>query len=801
MISATWWETKLYPPKHYWYQVHRSVVRDWAFDGSDQRASKKLVDGWEFNNVEYLDPLKAIVLYMRHAYENVPIRGGDPTVPDISIEPGSTSRAPNKGWTCTVPPKQHSRLYLCYRDADPRYWSGAMLNKDFDLDAGVVVYVLRATPSDLGYTVANGWSHITRDQGALQPYVAIHLPDVTSRGVTYRYALFLPSISAAKDEEELRPTLKRGIVSDGVVSSWKTVSKYTGGKISDYLRRSQFASEAVEEAVNIRVLEGVLMISSGYFSEWWCYEDEVLADLWYRDAAPVGKMRFYAQAHQAAFLPCQGYSWPLTGTVSRKADKMPSVPYDCDLSLWSVGARYTPSRAFYGDRVVRDGAHVTTNAAHDGTKITELGATLTAYNPLRTPILYMITERFSSEFSHIKDTPSDLRVLRATIRRRRASNGSVRGGTCTIVLDPAQDPMPTFKGGEVVTITVHERPAVLDEATGTYIPDAENDTSYTVFTGRVVSPSKDVQDRAMVGDYKSVEVELQDESFRLAKKICGSKIGVVSGEKFKDVVGRTCHGFGIPSEFILIDGVPFAEATDDTILYEEEGAGTGQGNLGLSPSYTMGAIAWLDKLCELRGDWTWSITTEGKINFHSKPSYTAPADFILRRDPEDPHDYIANLSYRRSVQEFVNVVYAVTADAEKAREGVATTDLVEQEWRDVDSIIDEGNRYYVGDVWEDVIVLSDKQNADVELARRKAESFESVETVSFETRGRKLFAGDFVESRIGNFDVPPGTILVVAEEVRTLVADENEQRHDLQLTCVVHTIGQGEAGNPAVPAE
>lgn len=801
MISATWWETKLYPPKHYWYQVHRSVVRDWAFDGSNQRAYKKLVDGWEFNNVEYLDPLKAIVLFMRHAYEDIPLRGGDPTDPDISIDPGSTSRAPNKGWTTVVPPKQNSRYYLCYRDTDPRYWSGAMLNKDFDLDAGVVVYVLRTTPSDLGYTVANVWGRITRDQGALQPYVAIHLPDVTSRGVTYRYALFLPSISAAKDEEELCPTLKRGIVSDGVVSSWKTVSKYTGGKASDYLRRSQFASEAVEEAVKIRVLEGVLMIDTGFIGEWWCYEDEVLADLWYRDAAPVGKMRFYAQAHQVAFLPCQGYSSPLTGTVSRKADKMPSVPYDCDLSLWSVGARYTPSRAFYGDRVVRDGAHVTTNAAHDGTNITELGATLTAYNPLRTPILYMITERFSSEFSHTKDTPSELRVLRATIRRRRASNGSVRGGTCTIVLDPAQDPMPTFKGGEVVTITVHERPAVLDEATGTYLPDAENDTSYTVFTGRVVSPSKDVQDRAMVGDYKSVEVELQDESFRLAKKICGSKIGVVSGEKFKDVVGRTCHGFGIPSEYILIEGVPFAEATEDTILYEEEGAGTGQGDMGLSPSYTMGAIAWLDKLCELRGDWTWSITPEGKINFHTKPSYTAPADFILRRDPEDPHDYIANLSYRRSVQEFVNVVYAVTADAKKAREGDAATDLVEQEWRDVDSIIDEENRYYVGDVWEDVIVLSDKQNADIELARRKAESFESVETVSFETRGRKLFAGDFVESRIGNFDVPTGTILVVAEEVRTLVADENEQRHDLQLTCVVHTIGQGEAGSPAVPAE
>ena len=96
--------------------------------------------------------------------------------------------------------------------------------------------------------------------------------------------------------------------------------------------------------------------------------------------------------------------------------------------------------------------------------------------------------------------------------------------------------------------------------------------------------------------------------------------------------------------------------------------------------------------------------------------------------------------------------------------------------------------------------MLEQQNA-VELARRKAESFESVETGSFETRGRKLFAGDFVESRIGDFDVPPGTILVVAEEVRTLVADENEQRHDLQLTCVVHTIGQGEAGNPAVPAE
>ena len=212
----------------------------------------------------------------------------------------------------------------------------------------MVVYVLRATPSDLGYTVTNDWDHITRDQGALQPYVAIHLPDVTSHGVTYRYALFLPSISAAKDEEELRPTLKRGIVrqdqtdpitNDGIVSSWKTVSTYTGGKFNDYLRRSQFASEAVEEAVVIRVLEGVLMINTGLMGEWWCYEDDVLADLSFHDVAPVGKMRFYAQAHQVAFLPCQGYSWPLTGTVSRKAGKMPGVPDGCDLSSWSVGTR------------------------------------------------------------------------------------------------------------------------------------------------------------------------------------------------------------------------------------------------------------------------------------------------------------------------------------------------------------------------------------------------------------------------------------------------------------------------------
>ena len=125
---------------------------------------------------------------------------------------------------------------------------------------------------------------------------------------------------------------------------------------------------------------------------------------------------------------------------------------------------------------------------------------------------------------------------------------------------------------------------------------------------------------------------------------------------------------------------------------------------------------------------------------------------------------------------------------------------MEQEWRDVDSIIDEENRCYVGDVWEDVIVLSDKQNADIELARRKGGVVRASRR-SLSRRGRKLFAGDFVESRIGNFDVPTGTILVVAEEVRTLVADENEQRHDLQLTCVVHTIGQGEAGSPAVPAE
>ena len=89
---------------------------------------------------------------------------------------GSNVAPPNKGWTCAVPQKKLQTLL--FYGMRTRYWSGAMLNKDFDLDAGVVVYV-SGRPSDLGYTIANVWD-ITRDQGALQPYVAIHLPDVTS---------------------------------------------------------------------------------------------------------------------------------------------------------------------------------------------------------------------------------------------------------------------------------------------------------------------------------------------------------------------------------------------------------------------------------------------------------------------------------------------------------------------------------------------------------------------------------------------------------------------------------------------
>jgi len=422
------------------------------------------------------------------------------------------------------------------------------------------------------------------------------------------------------------------------------------------------------------------------------------------------------------------------------------------------------------------------------TKLARFGATLETGNPLRTPILYRLQEVYSPDFRTQAKAPQVIGVTEVTVARQENELGMVRGATARVTVPGCcATLLPFFRGNEEMQI----RAGALD-------CDGTDTGEYILFTGRVINPEVTLE-----GTTQPVPrvIELQDDSFRLEKKKCRSRIGDVAGWPWKDAWRHSLNAFGVPDTRIRINGwawgtpelaqfetyvLPLPDARVDALTSSPDEPVV-QGDL--SPGYTVEAVKWLDYLCRQRGDWIWRIEPDGTYHALPRPDYRAnPQVFVLEQDPADDDDRLWRVRHKRDLSEFVNEVEILGATS--IREGSLTapgTEIAPESalWQDKGSQENPAWRYYVGDVWEEVIDDPNLSDPAVAALKKGIRAEITSETIVWETQGKPLYPGMFVRSQLTGVDLPPGSIFRLTEEQRTLKADENEVTHQAVYTGVL----------------
>lgn len=790
----------------------RAFVREWYFRGGNRRDYSELVRTWRFNNTQYYEPLNAVVLHSVHSKQS--FAPGD-------YEPWAG--APSNKWRLVVPAGTPQAAYLKYYDTRPTQWGGVKLRRTYDLDAGVAVYVIRSAPTNLEVR-AGKLTELRPADGLLKPWVSIALPDYRYRGETYRYCVLFPTYAAwmgqppeemkslvgfgSWDLDNRKPLLRRAKIGpDGetVVSEWETLDEFSGNALQWELKRAAVNGGDLEEMILIRQLEGVLSIAAGSFGDWWNYSDAIT-----RANTPVGTMRLYAQGHQVAFMVCQQFIRPVVeefqdenGDVQTRkrfwgrveTQKPPELPFTTtDEAGRVVTAEVKAANLRVNVQAAsgksRGGSVVTPLVETDDppTKLARFGATLETGNPLRTPILYRLQEVYPPDFRTQAKAPQVIGVTEVTVARQENELGMVRGATARVTVPGCcATLLPFFRGNEEMQI----RAGALD-------CDGTDTGEYILFTGRVISPEVTLE-----GTTQPVPrvIELQDDSFRLEKKKCRSRIGDVAGWPWKDAWRHSLNAFGVPDTRIRINGwawgtpelaqfetyvLPLPDARVDALTSSPDEPVV-QGDL--SPGYTVEAVKWLDYLCRQRGDWIWRIEPDGTYHALPRPDYRAnPQVFVLEQDPADDDDRLWRVRHKRDLSEFVNEVEILGATS--IREGSLTvpgTEIAPESalWQDKGSQENPAWRYYVGDVWEEVIDDPNLSDPAVAALKKGIRAEITSETIVWETQGKPLYPGMFVRSQLTGVDLPPGSIFRLTEEQRTLKADENEVTHQAVYTGVL----------------
>ena len=161
---------------------------------------------------------------------------------------------------------------------------------------------------------------------------------------------------------------------------------------------------------------------------------------------------------------------------------------------------------------------------------------------------------------------------------------------------------------------------------------------------------------------------------------------------------------------------------------------------------------------------------------------------MLEQDPADDDDRLWRVRHKRDLSEFVNEVEILGATS--IREGSLTvpgTEIAPESalWQDKGSQENPAWRYYVGDVWEEVIDDPNLSDPAVAALKKGIRAEITSETIVWETQGKPLYPGMFVRSQLTGVDLPPGSIFRLTEEQRTLKADENEVTHQAVYTGVL----------------
>jgi hypothetical protein len=820
----------------------QAYVRDWAFKGGNQKDYDEMLKTWSFDNVEYFEPLNAALIASKH--DKVSTKSVD-----WEQWPGVTS---TKWRTVTIMGMPIAN-YIKYYDASPRHWGALTSKANYDFDAGVVCYIMRNQPTNLDIQDTGGVKSlitVTKENGLLSPWTGISLPDLTYEGNTYRYIIMFPthsekslkpSITAPYGSTEMdirQPVIRRvcvaGKVGDKILTGsqtgdWETVATYQGNALSAQISAAKFNANTVEDVVIIRQLESKLFITSGTIGDWWSYTDKVIAN----NQPIIGRIGLFAQGQQAAFLPCQQ---SVVGTQSTDGEGNQTTSYEGSVTIRPAKMGNLPSyfdeasgtfknevqtehlslhwRAVAGAK--RDGAslegiiedNADTKEEGEETKLTKLGLKLVAANPLRTPILYRMSEVYKPEVVRIAHEDQPLSLLSVEIQRNENDDGNMRGASARLVVAPEQS-MPFMKGNEEFQIIA------------AYVDDTATYYEYPVFTGRLIDPEDEIGPEIIE---QPRTVTLSDDSYRLDKKYVRDKVGDVSGWLWWKVWKQTLNACGVSDDRIKINGV-FINIAKNTDAFRLEGEidqntdgdespstleqmtdavksqiGMSKDDIGLAPKPTTPMLKWIDYLVKKRGDWIWRIEPDGCYNALPRPAASATNSiFTIENNPVNHINSVNRVKHKRDLSKFYNEIeiiggFSLGKQEDENTDGAADTstgidDLLPAQnkgvWSDKDSQRNINYRYYVGDIWEQVEEDSGEKDPEAAAKAKGKRMAADCEEVTWETEGKAVFPTQFVTCNMMGIDVPYGTLLRVIGEDRRMEATEDEIKHMVTYTCVI----------------
>jgi hypothetical protein len=272
------------------------------------------------------------------------------------------------------------------------------------------------------------------------------------------------------------------------------------------------------------------------------------------------------------------------------------------------------------------------------------------------------------------------------------------------------------------------------------------ETWFTKFCGYVLP-----QEPNLDGSYDQIRSELRAADgieARLTKKTMFQHCSYEQwplGEAFSHILMRS----GVPAALIYVD--PAIDGPD-YILPSARRKGQRQFQFGSEET----PIAALDSLTgALNCEWGYGV--DGRYFVRPQLKWDGvTVDFVLEEQPEDTADFLLSFRAAQSVEEYINVLVAMT---DCGSDSMARMLLDAAAWQDPLS------EHFIGDDWWHLEIMREKRNLDTvaDLLWHQRHRLERM--IWFELHGHpELLPDMFVECRIPGCDVPEGTVFRITRD-------------------------------------
>jgi hypothetical protein len=206
---------------------------------------------------------------------------------------------------------------------------------------------------------------------------------------------------------------------------------------------------------------------------------------------------------------------------------------------------------------------------------------------------------------------------------------------------------------------------------------------------------------------------------------------------------------GVPAALIYVD--PAIDGPD-YILPSARRKGQRQFQFGSEET----PIAALDSLTgALNCEWGYGV--DGRYFVRPQLEWDGvTVDFVLEEQPEDTADFLLSFRAAQSVEEYINVLVAMT---DCGSDSMARMLLDAAAWQDPLS------EHFIGDDWWHLEIMREKRNLDTvaDLLWHQRHRLERM--IWFELHGHpELLPDMFVECRIPGCDVPEGTVFRITRD-------------------------------------